>query len=148
VEELEEVDVVLLLAEVLFEEEVDSGLEHEGVIDGDVGDTLLKNGSTKDRKISQETNAAQSDILVTHDLVPAGLATTGDGLVHHVIGNEEVGLELCLFVWASQSNASQAKGSERTTHELDAPSEDGSLEVLLLSELGARRREEGIGVDD
>ena len=41
VEELEEVDVVLLLPEVLLEEVVDGGLEHEGVVDGDVADAVL-----------------------------------------------------------------------------------------------------------
>lgn len=41
-EELDEVDVVRLLAEVLLQEVVDSGLEHERVVDGNVADVGLE----------------------------------------------------------------------------------------------------------
>lgn len=41
VEELEQLDVVGILLEVLLEEEVDGRLENEGVVDGNVADTLL-----------------------------------------------------------------------------------------------------------
>ena len=41
-EELDEVDVVLLLAEVLLEEVVDGSFEHERVVDGDVSDVFLR----------------------------------------------------------------------------------------------------------
>jgi hypothetical protein len=68
VEEVEEVGVERVPTEVCLEEVVDGGLKHEGVIDRDVGDL----GNPE----------------------PAWLATTGDRLVHHVVGDEEVGLEL------------------------------------------------------
>ena len=67
-EDLEEVNVARVLAEVLLEEEVDGALEHEGVVDGDVVHAL--------------------------DAVPAGLTAAGDGLVHHVVRDEEERLEL------------------------------------------------------
>lgn len=67
-EELEQIDVVGLGPEVLLEQVVDGALEHEGVVDGNVGNAI--------------------------DLVPAGLATAGDRGVHHVVGDEEVSLQL------------------------------------------------------
>jgi hypothetical protein len=41
VEKFHQVDVVLLLSEVLLEEVVDSGFEHERVVDSDVTDAFL-----------------------------------------------------------------------------------------------------------
>lgn len=67
VEELDEVDVGGVRAEVLLQDNVDARLEQEGVVDSD-----------------------QSDSFV---LVPAGLAATGDGAVHDVVANQEEGLE-------------------------------------------------------
>lgn len=67
VEELDEVDVGGVGAEVLLQDNVDAGLEQEGVVDGDQTDSLV--------------------------LVPAGLATTGDGAVHDVVTDQEEGLE-------------------------------------------------------
>ena len=67
-EDVEEIDVVRLGAEVLLEEEVNGALEHEGVVDRDVVHAL--------------------------DAIPAGLAAAGDGLVHHVVRDEEERLEL------------------------------------------------------
>ena len=67
VEKFEEVDVGRVRAEVLLEDHIDSGLEHEGVVDGDQTDSVLA--------------------------VPAGLATTGDGAVHNVIADQEESLK-------------------------------------------------------
>jgi len=66
-EELNEVDVGGVVAEVLLEEDEDGGLEHKGVVDGDHAD------------VGRE--------------VPTGLATAGLGGIHDVVGNEEEGLE-------------------------------------------------------
>lgn len=68
VKEFQEIAVVRLRAEMNLEEVVDGGLEHESVVDGDVA--------------------------YTFDTVPARLATARHRLVHHVVGDEEVGLEL------------------------------------------------------
>lgn len=68
-EELEEVHVVWLGAEVLLEEEVDRALEHERVVDHDVAHAL--------------------------DAVPARLAAARYRLVHHVVRHEEERLQLC-----------------------------------------------------
>lgn len=68
VEELEEVDVVRLLAEVLLEEKVDGHLEHAPVVDGDISDAL--------------------------DAEPARLPAAGDAGVHNVVCDEEERLEL------------------------------------------------------
>jgi hypothetical protein len=67
-EELEKIHVVLLATEVRLEEMVDRTLEEERVVDGDVPHAF--------------------------GTIPAGLTTSGDGLVHHVVGNEEESLEL------------------------------------------------------
>lgn len=67
VEQLEEVDVCRVRAEMLLEDDIDTGLEHKGIVDGNQTDTLLT--------------------------VPTGLATTSDGAVHHVITDQEESLE-------------------------------------------------------
>jgi hypothetical protein len=66
-EELDEVDVRGVAAEVLLEQDEDGGLEHESVVDGDHTD------------VGGE--------------VPAGLAAAGLGRVHDVVGDEEEGLQ-------------------------------------------------------
>ena len=65
-EEFEEVDVRRVRAEVLFEEDVDGGFEHERVVDGD----------------SAHVGKAE----------PAWLATAGVGRVHDIVRDEEEGL--------------------------------------------------------
>lgn len=67
VEELDELDVAGVVAEVLLEDDVDAGLEQERVVDGDHADALLA--------------------------VPTGLAAARDAAVHDVVGDEEEGLE-------------------------------------------------------
>lgn len=67
VEEFEEVGVGGVGFEVVAEEDVDGGFEHEGVVDGDHADF--------------------------GDFIPAGLAAAGLGGVHDVVGDEEEGLE-------------------------------------------------------
>ena len=67
VEELNEVDVGGVRPEVLLQNDVDAGLEEEGVVDGDQADTGM--------------------------LVPAGLTAAGDGAVHNVIADQEESLE-------------------------------------------------------
>lgn len=67
VEELDDVNVGGVRAETLLEDEVDSRLQHEGVVDGDLADTFMT--------------------------VPAGFATTGDRGVHHIITDQEESLE-------------------------------------------------------
>ena len=66
VEELEEVDVRRVTAEVFLQQDVDSRLEHEGVVDGDHGDAGLA--------------------------VPTGLPASCEGGVHDVVRDEEEGL--------------------------------------------------------
>jgi hypothetical protein len=66
-EQLDEVDVCGVGAEVLLQEDEDGGLEHEGVVDGDHADAGLE--------------------------VPAGLTAAGLGGVHDVVGDEEEGLK-------------------------------------------------------
>ncbi len=66
-EELDEVDIRRVLAEVLLEEGVDCGFEHEGVVDGDHADAFLA--------------------------VPTWGTAAGDGGVHDVVRDEEEGLE-------------------------------------------------------
>lgn len=67
VEELNEVDVGGVRAEVLLEEGVDGRLQHEGIVDGNHANTVLA--------------------------VPARLTTAGDAAVHDIVGDEEEGLE-------------------------------------------------------
>ena len=95
VEELHQVDVGGVLAEVLLEEDVDGGLEHEGVVDGDHADAVLS--------------------------VPTWGAAAGDGAVHDIIGDEEEALE-----------------------ELGHPAEGGGLEVVVLAELLALEKSDGV----
>ncbi|KAH3662392.1 hypothetical protein OGAPHI_005644 [Ogataea philodendri] len=85
-EQFQQVDVIGVLSEVFLEQHVQGTFEHERVVDGDLIDTF--------------------------DSVPAGLTSSGDRLVHHVIGNKEVGLQ-----------------------QLDTPAENCSLLVLLLAEV-------------
>ena len=95
VEELHQVDVGGVLAEVLLEENVDGGLEHEGVVDGDHADTVLA--------------------------VPTWGAAAGDGAVHDIVGDEEEALK-----------------------ELGHPAEGGGLEVVVLAELLALEKSDGV----
>ena len=67
VEELDEVDVRGVRAEVLLQDEVDGGLEHECVVDRDHAHTVLP--------------------------VPAGLPAAGYRAVHDVVADEEEGLQ-------------------------------------------------------
>ena len=127
---------------MLLEEVVDGALEHEGVVNGDEVDAL--------------------------NTEPTGLSSTGDGLIHHVVGNEEERLELGGHKGPSTSGRADtstlARGHRRReyignaqqwqngwtrrgwgegeieggrTHELDAPSEEGSLEVFIIVEFTA-----------
>lgn len=67
-ENLNEVDVVRLALEVVFQKNVDGSFQHERVVDSDhsnLGDT-----------------------------VPTWLATASDGIIHHVVSDKEVSLEL------------------------------------------------------
>lgn len=67
-EQIQEIRVVILFAEVCLYKIVNGRFEHEGVVNRDhahLGNTI-----------------------------PAGLATTSDGRVHHVIGDKEEGLQL------------------------------------------------------
>lgn len=66
-EKFDEVDVVLLLAEVLLQEEVDAAFKHEGVVDGDHPD-------------------------LRHE-VPTWVSTAGLGGVHDVVADQEEGLQ-------------------------------------------------------
>ena len=43
-EKLDQVDIVRVLLEVLLQEEVDGRLENEGIVDGNVTDSLLSKG--------------------------------------------------------------------------------------------------------
>lgn len=67
-EELEEMHVARLAAEVLLQQPVDGGLEHERVV--------------------------HSDQAYTFGAVPARLAAPGGACVHEVVRDEEDGLEL------------------------------------------------------
>jgi len=81
-EELENVNVVRLLSEVLLEQVIDRCLEHERVVDGDVADVGLR------------VSTGQDCDGVTYDAVPARVASAGDARIHHIVRNEEVGLQL------------------------------------------------------
>lgn len=125
VEQLEEIDVGGVRAEVLLQDDIDSGLEHEGVVDG---------------------NHAHSVVAV-----PAGLTTTGDGAIHHVIADQEESLKQLgepaqsaevfeLFIVERLLQESQTGvGDGETTVELstgdvdiDGLSEDHIVSKLLL----------------
>jgi hypothetical protein len=99
VEEFEQVDVVFLLPEVLLEEVVDGRLEHERIVDGNVADVFLP-PSRPQRKGLVSPNSIRFDFARrrrrrrTHHSVPARLTAAGDTLVHHVVRDEEVCLEL------------------------------------------------------
>jgi hypothetical protein len=136
-EELEQVNVVWLRAEMLLEEVVNRGLEHERVVDGDVADggleirecegmtgrTPAQQGSrpkTIQRDFGEglenfehsamEVGEVEEQQMVgqkggrtahrvrrqspTHHLVPARLTAAGNALVHHIVRDEEVRLEL------------------------------------------------------
>jgi hypothetical protein len=67
VEQLHQVDVVAILAEVLLEQDVNGALEHESIVDGNHADVGHK--------------------------VPAGRTTAGLGRVHDVVRDEEEGLQ-------------------------------------------------------
>lgn len=71
-EKLEQTDVVLFLPKVAPQKVIDRGFQHERVVDG----------------------------VVVHafDAEPARLRTAGERLVHNVIRDEEVSLELLLSV--------------------------------------------------
>lgn len=60
VEELEQINVVGLAAEVLLEEEVDGALEHKGIVDGDVVDAVLDKDTRKERFSSQRVKLSAS----------------------------------------------------------------------------------------
>jgi hypothetical protein len=66
--QFQQVNVIGFLAEVAFKEMVNGGFKHEGIVDGDISNTV---------------NAE-----------PTGLSATSEGLVHDVIGDEEEGLKL------------------------------------------------------
>lgn len=138
VEEFEKIAVVRILPEVLLEQIVNGSLEHERVVDGNVSDGL--------------------------DLVPARLTAASNGLIHHVVGHEKVCLKLQMngeqllpevqpFI-AAGLFACVRDFAMSETHQLDAPSQDGSLEVFWLSQLPRAlsrlvcAEEDVYGVDD
>lgn len=101
--------------------------------------------------------AASSKHHATHDSVPARLPSSSDALVHHVVGDEEVCLKLCVRVcvcmclhsqhlWGRDSGTRVSKDGSVDTHQLDAPSQECGMEVLCLVELGPL--EDLDGVDD
>ena len=70
VEQFQKVHVRWVRTEVLLQDHIDSGLEHESVVDGNQSHPIMA--------------------------VPAGLATTSDRSVHHVVTNQEKRLQkLC-----------------------------------------------------
>lgn len=105
-EELEQPDVVGLFAEVLLQEEVDGCLEHKCIVDRDVADAFYA--------------------------VPAGLSTSSDALVHHIVRDQEVRLEL-----SHRSLSSLQQTWQVCTHQLDTPAEKSGMEILCLAELGS-----------
>jgi hypothetical protein len=108
-EELEDVGIVRLATQVRAEDVVNGGLQHERVVDGDVPNVI--------------------------DAEPAGLAAAGEGLVHHVVGDEEVGLEL--WEWTTGQLMNEVSASDKSTYQLNTPAEEGRLEVLILGQLPA-----------
>lgn len=85
-EELDNVDVIGFFPEVRLEQLVNSRLEHESVVDGNVAHSGLSQG---DQYVT-----FTPFFTPTHRFVPARLATSGDAGVHHVVRDEEVRLEL------------------------------------------------------
>jgi hypothetical protein len=73
------------------------------------------------------------------DAIPAGLATTSDGLVHYIIDDEEVGLQL-------DDPDKKVKNSiaEMTTYKLDRPTQYTSFKVLVIGKLTAFQNLNGI----
>lgn len=96
-ENLQEAGVRRVSIEMLAEKDVNGGFEHEGVVDGNHADFW--------------------------ELVPAGLTAAGLGTVHHIVGDEEEGLE-----------------------EFGEPAEGGRVEEFTFGE-GAME-EDGGGIDD
>jgi hypothetical protein len=85
-EELDDVNVIGLFPEVRLEQLVDSRLEHESVVDGNVAHSGLSQGD--------QHETFTPFFTPTYRFVPARLATSGDAGVHHVVRDEEVRLEL------------------------------------------------------
>lgn len=85
-EELDNVNVVRFFPKVRLEQLVDSCLEHESVVDGNVADSGLRQ--------CQLCNPRTLSFIRTYRFVPARLATSGDAGVHHVVRDEKVRLEL------------------------------------------------------
>lgn len=104
VEKFEEETVVRLLSEMLLEQVVNGGLEHEGIVDGNVVHTL--------------------------DFVPAWLASASDRLVHHVVGDEEV----CLQLYRVRSRKGQKVSWMRFTSVSDNSRARCTIPELLLSD--------------
>ena len=67
VEQLKQIDVRRVTADVLLEEGVNGGFKQKGVVDGDHSNLWLA--------------------------VPAGCSSSGDTAIHDIIGDEEEGLE-------------------------------------------------------
>lgn len=85
-EELDNVNVIGFFPEVRLEQLVNSRLEHESVVDGNVAHS----GLSQDDQYVPFTPF----FTPTYRFVPARLATSGDAGVHHVVRDEEVRLEL------------------------------------------------------
>lgn len=138
VEELEEVDVVRLLPEVLLQEVVDRRFEHEGVVDRNVADVVLRGGGAGAHQSSGFGGVRAVEPGETHDAVPARLASPRDTLVHHVICNEEVRLELRVHNSGGVNGALCReyfpRRQKRGTNQLDAPAENGRARVLVRRE--------------
>lgn len=56
-------------------------------------------------------NGHLGGIWITYDLVPARLASSGDGLIHHIVSHQEIGLELMDTI--SKQDRSARKGDVR-----------------------------------
>jgi len=103
-EQLEEINVGGVRAEVLLQDDIDSGLEHEGVVDGDHAHSVVA--------------------------VPAGLTTTGDGAVHHVIADQKESLKQ-LREPAQSAEVFELFIVERLLHESQTGVGDGETTVEL-----------------
>ena len=86
---------------MLLEEVVDGSLEHERVVDRNVRDALLQDSNAHEKAgivstgLSDDINIRREYVDgCTYDLVPTGLSPSGDGLVHHVVSDKEVRLQL------------------------------------------------------